>query len=152
MAGQVRLVVEAGLGRRQAWRHSVEQQPPRQIDPAAGHVLMRADPELPAELPDQVGWVDVQGSRRLPERHRLAEAGVDQAAQLISHIGVTLRVIGHAASAQVPAQPFGDESEAAFRLELLAGLAEYPVQLVDALPQQRVGQHGLVDGLADEAR
>jgi hypothetical protein len=26
------------------------------------------------------------------------------------------------------------------------------LQLVDALPQERVGQQGLVDGLADEAR
>src|SRR5580700_4752072 len=113
---------------------------------------MRADPELPAELPDQVRRVGVQGIRRLPERHRLAEAGVDQAAQLISYVGAGPCVTGHAAPAQVPAEPFGDERQPALRLEFLTRLVEYAVQLVDPLPQQRVGQHGLVDGLADEAR
>ena len=52
VAVQVRLVVEAGLCRRQGWRHSVEQEPPGEIDAPAGQVLMRAHPERPAERPD----------------------------------------------------------------------------------------------------
>jgi len=52
VAVQVRLVVEAGLCRRQGWRHSVEQETPGEIDAPAGQVLMGAHPECPAERPD----------------------------------------------------------------------------------------------------
>jgi lipoprotein signal peptidase len=66
---EVRLVVEASLGGGLGWRGSVEQQPPCEIDAPACQVLMRADPECPAERPDQVRRVDVQYSGGFPERH-----------------------------------------------------------------------------------
>jgi hypothetical protein len=51
----------------------------------------------------------------------------------------------------VAAEPFGNKGQAVFRLEFLARLLEHAMQLVDALPEERVGQQGLVDGLTDEA-
>jgi hypothetical protein len=57
---QVRLVAESDGGRGHAWCHAVEQQRACQVDPAARHVLVRADPELPAEHPDQMGRVRVE--------------------------------------------------------------------------------------------
>ncbi len=69
MSAEVRLIIKAGLGGRQARRHPIEQETPGPVDPAAGQVLMRANPELPAEDPDQVGRVDVQGVGRIPQRN-----------------------------------------------------------------------------------
>ena len=54
--------------------------------------------------------------------------------------------------AEVPAEPFGNKCQPVLRLELLPGLAEHAMQLVDALAQQRVGHQGPVHGRADEAR
>ena len=67
VACQVRLVIKTGPGCRLAGWIPVEQQSAGSVDPAAGQVLMRADPELSAEGPDQVGWVDVQGIGRIPQ-------------------------------------------------------------------------------------
>jgi hypothetical protein len=120
VAGQVRLAVEAGLGRGQARRHSVEQQPARQIDPPARHVLVRADPELPAEHPDQVGGVGVQRSGRLPERQLPLEPDVDQVPQVSRHPDVRARRSGcviRTVLAQVAAEPFGDEGQPVLCLE-----------------------------------
>ncbi len=151
VAVQMGLIAEADGGRRQAWRHAVEQEAARQVDPAARHVPVRADPELPGEHPHQVGRVGVEGVRRLPEGHLLAEPGVDQFTQLMREAGSPRGRGRLAALTQVAPEPFGDECQAAFGFEFLAGLFEQVVQLVDAVPQERVGQHGPVDGLAGEA-
>ncbi|MGB6456136.1 MAG: hypothetical protein WBH47_16825 [Streptosporangiaceae bacterium] len=47
-------------------------------------------------------------------------------------------------------ESLGDESQPVLCLERLARLPGHMMQLVDALPQEWVGQHGLVDGVADE--
>src|SRR5579859_3604627 len=113
---------------------------------------MRANPELPAEHPDQVGWVGVQNAGCLPERHPLAEPGVEQGTQVVRYAGVRPWLAVVAGPAEMAAEPLGYESQAAFRLERLAGLAEDMMQLVDALPQERVGQCRMVDRLPGEAR
>jgi len=151
MARQVRLIVEAGLRRGQARRHSVQQKPPRQIDPAARQVLVRADPELPAEHPDQMGGMGVQLLRRLPERHLLVEPDVDQVPQVSGHADVRAWRTGLDVLAQVAAESFGDECQPVLRLEFLAWQVQDAVQLVNALPEKRIGQHGLVHGPADQA-
>jgi hypothetical protein len=135
VAAQVRLVAEAGFGRCQAGRYSVEKKPPRQVDAPARHVLMRADPELAAEYPDHVGRVGVQSTRRIPERYLLAEASVDQVTQVIRHAGVRPCAMGLTVLAEVAAEPLGDEGQAVLRLKFLARLIEHVMQLVDAVPQ-----------------
>lgn len=149
MTGQVRLIVEACLGRRQAGWHPVEQQPPRELYPPARHVLMRADPEFPAEHPDQVGGVGVESVRRFPEGHLLVEPDVDQVPKVSRQADVGLRRPGRGTTlGQVAAESFGDECQPVLRLEFVARLTEYLMQLVNPLPEERVRQHGLVDGPA----
>jgi hypothetical protein len=76
----VGLVAEADGRRRRARGHALQQEAAGQVDPAARQVLMRADPELPAEHPHQVGGMGMDHLRRLPERQLLREARVDQLA------------------------------------------------------------------------
>lgn len=54
--------------------------------------------------------------------------------------------------AQVCAQPFTDEGEAALRLELVARVGEDRVQLSDAAAQEGVGEVRAVHRRSDEAR
>jgi hypothetical protein len=112
---------------------------------------MRADPELPAEHPDQVGGVGVQFVRRRPERQLLLEPDVDQVPQVSRHADARPGHAVRAGPAQMAAQPFGDEGQPVLRLEFLAWLIECQVQLVNALAQQRIGEHGLADGPPDQA-
>ena len=132
------LVAEADSGSRRARRHSVEQEPARQVDPAAGQVLVRADSEFPAEHPYQVGGVCADRLRCLPERHLFPESGIDQLAQLVRDDRWASDGGGRGVPAQVLVEPLGDEGQAAFRFEFRARLVEGVVQLVDALAQQRV--------------
>jgi hypothetical protein len=148
----VGLIAEAHGDRRGARGHAVEQKRARQVDPSARQVLVRADPELPAEHPHQVGGMGVDRLRRLPERHLLAEPRVDQLAQLVRDVGRGRRGFGLRRVAQVMLEPFGDKGEAAFRFEFPAGLVERVMQLIDALPEQGVEQHGLIHGPADKVR
>ena len=149
------LVTEAGRGCGQARGHAVEQQAAGQVDPAAGQVLMRADPELTAEHPHQVRRVGVDRLGGLPEGHLLAKAVVDQVAQPPGDIaarpapGGRFRG-GRPGPGEVTPQPFGHEGQPAFCLQLPAGLRERVVQLADAQAQDGVGQHRLVDRRADE--
>lgn len=152
MTVQVRLIAESDGGRRKAWCHAVEQEPAREVDPAARHVLVRADPELPAEHPDKVGRVRVQHVRRIPEGHPLAEAGVYQLAELMRDIGTRHGGPRLPRPAKVTPELLGDERQADFGLELLARLLEHAVQLADAMPQHRVTQQGLPGCRAGQAR
>src|SRR5689334_4183807 len=54
MAREVRLVVEPGQHRGLRRRPSLHQVPAREIHPAPGQVLVRRQPEAPAERPHQV--------------------------------------------------------------------------------------------------
>jgi hypothetical protein len=152
VAAEVRLIVKASLGRREAGRQPVEQEASRKLDPPACHVPVWADPELAAEHPDKVGRVGVNAVRCGTERHLLAETSVDQVTQVLRHGCVLAPRARLRPLAEVTAKSLGDQGQAVLGLERLARLVEYVVNLVDALPQERVAQHGLVDGPADEAR
>ena len=97
----------------------------------------------------------VQDRGRLPERQLRLEPDVDQVPQVGRHADVRARrsaTVVRTMLAQMAAEPFGDEGQPVLGLEFLACLVEGQVQLVNAPPQQRVGQHGVVDRRADEAR
>ena len=146
------LVVEANGGRGLARRHAVKQKAAGQVDPSARQVLVRADSELAAEHAHQVGGVGVDRVRGLPEGDFLPEAFVEQVAKLLGEIGSGRLLLNPGCPVQVMLEPFCDEGQSAFRLQLAARLVQRVMQLVDALPQEGVEQHGLVNRLADEGR
>ena len=78
MPVQVGLVVEPdGCG--DVGDRLPRQQPPTgRLDPAAGEVAVRRQPERAGERADEVGRVGVQEGRRVAQRETVAEMGVEQ--------------------------------------------------------------------------
>jgi hypothetical protein len=150
VAGQVGLIVEARLGRRLARGHAVEQETARQVDAAAGHVLVRADAELRAERPHQVGGMGVQPRRRLPEQYRLRDRRVQKVTEAVGDpLGSCHGAFGWM-MLKIVAETVDDQREAALGLQLVPGPAQRLVQLPDAETQDRIGEHRPVGGPPDQ--
>ena len=110
---------------------------------------MRADPELPAEHPHQVGRVSVDRLRRLLSVTFSRKRASISSRSCHARFWPACTAWPGGVAAGAPRWQRSRSVTKARRLSASSsspGSLEHAMQLVDALAEERVGQQGLVDG------
>ncbi|GIH25029.1 hypothetical protein Aph01nite_33390 [Acrocarpospora phusangensis] len=148
VAGQMRLVVEAGLYGHDARGQALEQQATSAVHAAGGQVLVGSHREFAAERADEVRRMPAQQLSGLVESEAFADAGVEEVAKPVGEAGVGAGV--GVCAGEVVEEAVADEGQGGLGFEFVAGGGQGVVQVVDAAAQGGVDDGGVVDGGADQ--
>ena len=148
--GEMRLIVEAHAGRHLSDGLSVQQSPPRGLDPTGEEVAVRRDAEPAGEAPDEMRRRHVEDVSCLRQRQRFEAVLIEEVPEIGRDAVVGSRVGRVDPIAEVLGEARAHHGEHRLRREGFIRISQGAMEHVEVPNERRILDVGIVDGPADQ--